>query len=89
MYKGVGIMANFIVSYDLIKAKNYPRLIKKLESMGATKLLFSVWTLQSTLSSLQILNLLRAEMDADDKLLVVRYDQWSYFDGSKVEYSKP
>jgi hypothetical protein len=38
-------MSNFIISYDLKKAKNYPAVWNLLERSGAVRLLESLWLL--------------------------------------------
>jgi hypothetical protein len=66
-------MKKFLITYDLIKNKDYKKLIDKLTAMGATKELLSAWSLSSDRTSEQLLDELRYYVDADDKLKVFEY----------------
>jgi hypothetical protein len=60
-----------MVSYDLIKRKDYPELYKALNAY-ATKwhCLDSTWIIKSDETAAQIRDKLKAHIDADDKLIV-------------------
>ncbi|CAN5901381.1 MAG: hypothetical protein H0U67_02570 [Gemmatimonadetes bacterium] len=63
-------MAKYLITYDLKKTKDYPRLWNALGQLGACRALLSVWLLRSNSSAVQIRDHLRSFIDADDKLLV-------------------
>lgn len=66
-------MKNFIVSYDLINQKNYPRLeaqIKKVDP-HAVRVLMSLWHIKARGTVGEVYDRLSGALDADDKLLVV------------------
>ena len=65
-------MARYLISYDLDKpGQDYPRLIGELERLGAVRILYSEWILQSTSSAVQIRDWLKSFIDGNDMLLVV------------------
>lgn len=64
-------MANFLVTYDLIKRKNYPELIATLEQFDYWHCLGSVWIVKWDRSAEDLAALLYPHIDSDDKLLVV------------------
>lgn len=67
-------MGQFTVSYDLVApGQNYDRLIDKLKSMGAQKILLSQWVLWSNLSAEQIRDTLKQYIDANDRLVVIDF----------------
>lgn len=63
---------SYLITYDLIKRKNYPELFKALEEFDYWHCLGSVWIVKSELNSTEIRNLLQAHIDSDDKLIVVK-----------------
>ncbi len=65
-------MKKYLISYDLDKpGQDYTSLIKELERLGAFKILYSEWILQSDASAVQLRDHLKAFIDSNDKLLVV------------------
>jgi hypothetical protein len=65
-------MAKYLISYDLDKpGQDYPRLIKELERLGATRVLYSEWVWQSTSTAVEIRDYLKSFIDSNDMLLVV------------------
>lgn len=65
-------MKSYLVTYDLIKRKDYPELIKALESYKTTwHCLGSVWILKTDKTAAQIFDHLRPHIDQDDKLIVI------------------
>jgi hypothetical protein len=65
-------MSAYLISYDLDKpGQDYHRLIKELERLGATKVLFSEWLFNSTSTAVQIRDYLQGFVDANDMLLIV------------------
>lgn len=66
-------MSNFIISYDLIKTKDYTKLIEEIKKYpNWCKPLLSVWVISSSQSPSEIRDNLRRYMDSDDKLLVLK-----------------
>ncbi|MBF7685919.1 hypothetical protein I2F17_08835 [Acinetobacter sp. B10A] len=65
-------MAFYIVSYDLIKEKNYVRLEKAILSIAfkAKKVLFTVWIIESNRTATNLVEALFQHIDNDDKILV-------------------
>ncbi|HEV7374955.1 MAG TPA: hypothetical protein VGN95_09580 [Pyrinomonadaceae bacterium] len=65
-------MKSYLVTYDLIKRKDYPELFKALGAYGTTwHCLGSVWIIKSDLTAYQIYDALRPHIDDDDKLVVI------------------
>lgn len=73
-------MALFVVSYDLIKRKDYPELTKALKDLGAVRCLLSQWLVDSDTTTKGLYDTLRPHIDDDDRLMVIRFDKkphWS------------
>lgn len=68
----VNQMASFLITYDLKKTKDYPRLWEALRSLGACRPLLSVWVVKSGQTVQQLATTLQRFVDHDDKLLVVQ-----------------
>jgi hypothetical protein len=64
-------MLSHLVSYDLIKRKNYPELIEALKRFPYWHCLGSTWTVKTDQTSFQLATELLQHIDADDKLIVV------------------
>ena len=64
-------MLSHMVSYDLIKRKNYPELIKALEAFNYWHCLGSTWIIKSDKTAMNIATELMQHIDGDDKLIVV------------------
>jgi hypothetical protein len=64
-------MANYIVSYDLHKQRNYQPLWNALASLGAVRLLESLWLLRSTSNVDVVIQSLRRHIDGDDSIVVI------------------
>ena len=66
-------MTIYCVGYDLMKEKDYPELIEKLKSSGAyAHAQGSLWFIKSSKSASELRDELKAFMDEDDKLIVIR-----------------
>lgn len=65
-------MASFIVSYDLIKNKDYPELFEAIQKYNCVHILESVWIVNSSSDSKTIRDNLKTCMDSDDKLFVAK-----------------
>ncbi len=68
----------FLITYDLRKpGQDYQPLWDALGGLGAVRLLESVWYVSGNYTSLQLRDYLWKFMDANDLLLVVRFDDWA------------
>lgn len=63
-------MPSYLVTYDLIKRKNYPELLSELQKFDYWHCLGSVWIVQWTGTAEQLARHLYQHIDGDDKLLV-------------------
>jgi hypothetical protein len=73
-------MATYMVSYDLNKpVQNYPRLISVLQQMGAKKVLYSQWALNSNNSAVELRDHFNQVIDSNDGLLVNELNNWASF----------
>ncbi|MGA2631536.1 MAG: hypothetical protein ABSG54_15160 [Terriglobia bacterium] len=64
-------MAVYLISYDLDKpGQDYPRVIAELERLGAMKILYSEWILNSTDTAVALRDHLSKFIDGNDMLLV-------------------
>ena len=64
-------MPKFLITYDLRKQRNYSGLIKVLRDWKAISPLESVWLATLVGPAGTVRDLLRAQVDADDGLLIV------------------
>lgn len=66
-------MSIFIISYDLNKQKDYPRLFAAIEALGEhCHPLDSTWFVISSLESKAIADYLQKHIDRDDEILVAK-----------------
>lgn len=65
-------MANYLITYDLIKDKDYTKLIDAIKSIanGYSKPLLSTWIIGHDGSASDIVTALSPYIDNDDKLFV-------------------
>lgn len=70
-------MAKYIVSYDLIKHKDYPKLWEELERLGAKRVLLSMWCVNASGTSAEVRDHFRSFVDSDDRLFVVPAVGWA------------
>lgn len=67
-------MALFVVTYDLIDGKDYPRLIDELERLGGHKPALSVWFVDVTSkTAAELRDHLKNFVDPDDRVVVVEF----------------
>ena len=71
-------MGHYIVSYDLHNQRHYPPVWNKLESLGGTRLLESLWVLTSNLTAVEVRNAVQAVADSDDSVAVIEL-KWGSF----------
>jgi len=82
-------MNSYIVTYDLIKRKDYPELFKALESYTTTwHCLGSSWIVKTDKTAAQLFDHLFQHIDADDKLIVIRLVRDAKWTGSFSEACK-
>lgn len=63
-------MNSILVTYDLIKRKDYPELYKALDSYNSTwHCLDSVWIIKTEKTAADVAKELAAHIDNDDKLI--------------------
>lgn len=72
-------MARFIISYDLMKGKDYKKITDELVRLGACRVLFSVWVLQSPMSCKALADHLEAFLDLDDRMVVFEATRTSVY----------
>lgn len=81
-------MALFVVSYDLIKRKDYPKLWEALGDLGAFRVLRSVWLVDYNTEADGLRSFLRQYIDEDDALLVIEFHKkpaaWKCRQGTKT-----
>jgi hypothetical protein len=71
-------MALFFISYDLrTPGKDYQRMFDKLESLGAKRVLLSMWALRGNYTAVGLRDLLTPFIDANDRLLVDESKTWA------------
>lgn len=68
-------MNRFLISYDLVKTKDYQAVYKRLESNGAHRLLESVWvaSFEDGVTASAVVKWLRDVVDDDDKIVAVKF----------------
>jgi len=72
-------MAHYIASYDLHNQRHYQPVWSALESLGATRLLESLWVVTTTLSAVELCNRIKAAADKDDSVAVVELKSGSWW----------
>ncbi len=66
-------MAKFMISYDLVKRKDYPKLWDELDRIGAHKALDSLYLLAINNTAVEVRDHLQAFIDDDDRLMVIEF----------------
>lgn len=64
-------MANFLITYDLRKKRDYEAIYKKMNAWKAVQLLESVWLARLNGTAGQVAEALRKVADFDDGIAVV------------------
>lgn len=68
-------MALYLVSYDLNEHdRDYPKVTRILEAMGAVKCLYSEWLVRSNGTALEVANRIETALDSNDGLLVIQIE---------------
>lgn len=78
-------MNKYIVSYDLIKVRDYKDVHEKLKSFGGwARPLESVWVIKSSLTISEVRDEMQKVLDSDDKLIVMELTgNWGTYNISK------
>lgn len=79
----------YLISYDLIKDKDYTPLIESIKKFSAWwHQTGSVWLVTSSLNSIHIREQLSQYLDADDKLFIVKINSidWAAKGFNQKEY---
>jgi CRISPR/Cas system-associated endoribonuclease Cas2 len=78
-------MALYFVDYDLRKQADYNKLYDALESLGANRILESMWAFNhNSTSCSEVRDHLMQFIDIDDGLVVSRVVDWAAYKASKV-----
>ncbi|MFA9204792.1 MAG: hypothetical protein ACEQSD_12395 [Flavobacteriales bacterium] len=80
-------MTTYVVSYDLIKNKDYTKITEAIKAYGNwCNPLESFYIIETALTSAQVLDNLKKFIDSDDQLLVVQCDlnHWTSINLSKA-----
>lgn len=75
-------MAHYIISYDLHRERSYGPVWSLLESLGAVRLLESLWVVTSPYGVGDLREAIRQAMDQDDAVAVVELkpgSEWASF----------
>lgn len=72
-------MANYLLSYDLIRRKEYQQLFDELKKMKATRVLLCTWYLADPeLGDAEALrDHLRQFVESDDRIFVGKVTEWA------------
>jgi len=65
-------MANYVVTYDLEKVRDYQKVYKAMDSVSAVRLLGSVWLMTSHRDAGELLDWMRGVTDSDDNIAIVK-----------------
>lgn len=68
-------MALYLISYDLIKQKDYTKLIDELKRLSAEKILLSAWKADLNNTPSEVFNYFKNFIDNDDRLVVIKFDK--------------
>lgn len=74
-------MALYFVSYDLVKTKDYQKIIDELKRYGARRMLESDWCFKRLNSgeAVAFRDHFRKFIDSDDRLVVAEITSWAGF----------
>jgi hypothetical protein len=66
-------MACYIISYDLVKARDYEALYKAIKDYGTWAHVHdSVWAVVTTSTAVEIRDYLQRYVDSDDRIFVIK-----------------
>lgn len=73
-------MKLFFISYDLITpGQKYQLVYNKLISIGAKKLLESMWVVKGTYTASNLRDVIKSCVDSNDRIFVVESADWASF----------
>ncbi len=65
-------MVCYIISYDLVKDKNYEKLYEAIKSFGWAKITESTWAIITDKSAKELRDHLTKFIDSNDRLFVIK-----------------
>ena len=68
-------MANFVIAYDLIKHKDYPKLWEEMTRLNAHKAIRDFYFVSLNNTASEIRDHLKSFVDDDDKVMVVEFQK--------------
>lgn len=77
-------MTTFVLTYDLIKRKDYPKLWDELELLGGHRALASFWLLDLNHTAKEVHDHLKSFVDGDDKLWVSELTKAHHYSGANA-----
>lgn len=77
-------MTTFVVTYDLIKRKDYQTLWDELERLSAHRALESVWLINLDNTVRETYDHLKSFIDADDRIWVSELTKIHWFSNAKA-----
>lgn len=76
-------MTTFVLTYDLIKTKDYQKIWDELERLGGHRVLDSFWLLNLKNTAKEAHAHFKQFMDGDDKLWVSEFTTIHHYDGAR------
>ena len=68
----------FFISYDLDSpGQDYAKIIDKLKSMGAKRVLYSMWAIKGNYTAIGLRDTLKEYLDKNDRLVVDQSATWA------------
>ena len=64
-------MASYMITYDLVKDRDYEKVITAIKDKGGVALLESVWLLSMENTAAEVRDWLEGKTDNDDKIAVL------------------
>lgn len=77
-------MTTFILTYDLIKRKDYPTLWEELERLDGHRVLDSFWLVNLNNTAKEVHEHFKSFMDNDDKLWVSEFTSKRWYNGARA-----
>jgi hypothetical protein len=77
-------MSTYVVTYDLIKRKDYPKLWEELERLDGNRALESIWLLNVQNTAREVHDHLKGFIDSDDVLWVSELTKKHWFSNVKA-----
>jgi len=72
-------MAVYLVAYDLIKRKDYPKLLEELERLKAHKTQYSLWLINLNNTAKEVVEHFQQFVDSDDRIWVSKLTSSHYY----------